>query len=105
MPIQLTNPFNPGDVDAGKTYAQAKVVGVNVNVLGNSMRIDCSPGNTTEAVWVSGVIGFKTLIIEGQAFGAIMGAIPVDETLHYAIVSRIYQWLLDEGIYVGTIVP
>jgi hypothetical protein len=105
MPIQLTTAFNPGDVDAGKLYTQAKILSLSVDVLGNMMRVNCSYGYTADGVWVQGVVGHKSLRIEGQDFGNIMGAIPVDESIASAMVSRIYQWLLDDGVYSGIIVP
>lgn len=108
MPIQLTNPFNPGDLDPGKTYPEAKILEISINTQAKFIRMSAVCGETVSGIWYGGaqsrifnamVMGedYDTMILETTTSG--------EDHMIYAGVKRVlYQYLLDEGILEGTIV-
>jgi hypothetical protein len=123
MPILLTTPFNPGDLDPGKTYPRAKIysmkwidqipgeiqpaVGVVSNILIELAwgdLVDGAPGT-----WFSGKAApRKTFMVAGDDYTTMLQSLitPEDSGLIYAGVKRVlYQYLIDKGLVAGTIEP
>lgn len=105
MPILLTTAFNPGDIDPGKTYAQAKITWYRTHITQMYMEVHCELGNTVEGVWTPGATQDYIFPLAGEDFIALCSAVPEEGETVYQTVSRLlYQWLLDEGKFIGTIV-
>lgn len=106
MPIQLTNAYNPGDADPGKTYAQVKIIDHEVRLVQQLIIIRCKYGNTVGGEWVEGLQrGTNDTVVSGADFVALVGSTPAQLSTIYNMVSKaLYQYLLDKGVYAGTIV-
>ena len=65
MPILLTTPFNPGDVDPGATYAEAKITEFRIGIE-HRKRIEVlvELGNTVDGEWVPGKVPAHSVLIE-----------------------------------------
>ena len=105
MPLQLTTAFNPGDMDPDKTYAQVKIIGYSVNILDRSMSLFCQLGNTVNGAWTPSVVPVKTINLLSDKFLPLMlQAVVNGETVYNAVSRVLYQHLIDDGTYPGTIV-
>jgi hypothetical protein len=104
MPIQLTTAFNPGDLDT-VTYTQVKITKVYLSLDSKSFEIRCQYGNTVETAWVKGVVDDRNFNISGTDYDTLIAATPeAEETTYDAAARELYQWLLDNDKFVGTIV-
>jgi len=124
MPIQLTTAFNPGDLEAGVTYAQVKIIRFVVDVDAEVVTLVTQYGNTDDnGDWVPAkavpptsvsVMDIPAQGIEGQP-GYMAPAshfsdlnnrpVPVGSpTIRESISTSLYQALLDMEAYSGNIV-
>ena len=108
MPIQLTIPFNPGDLDPGKTYPEAKLIEININLQQKMIRLTAVCGEEVSGIWQGGYMS-KTFNVEikGEDYDTIILETTISGEDHqiYAGIKRVlYQYLIDEGILEGTII-
>src|SRR5688572_30586049 len=67
MPVLLTAPFNPGDIDPGKQYREAKIVSFRCFIEPQpGVEIIVQHGNTVGGKWVPGSAPLKTFYIRDQ---------------------------------------
>ena len=110
MPIQLTTPYAVGDMDVGSPYSQVKILQLNMNVEGGLIDLVVQHGNTVASVWVPSVaIEDKTVRrfrITGTDYDTLVASqsAAVGEVYYDKVAEKLYQWLLDNDHYVGTIV-
>jgi hypothetical protein len=109
MPILLTNPFNPGDMDPGKTYPYVKLSFIGIYLTNKQISLQWQYGDEVSGVWTPGKIqapGCMAQIIE-EDYDTVIASETVsgDEGVVYDAVRRVlYSWMIDEGIVQGTLV-
>jgi energy-converting hydrogenase Eha subunit H len=97
MPIQLTDPYDPGDGDS-VVYNQVKIISIHEQKIQRFFRIYCQYGNTVGSVWTPGVIDIAQ-------YSTILNLLPVSSDTGYVTLYKgLYQYLIDLGIYPGTII-
>jgi hypothetical protein len=99
MPITLTTPWNPGNFDSGKTYPQAKVVGINIKLDIQVIHVIIDFGNTVDGKWQPGAATRKekVLSISGADFTTMTTATPQSgEDLYAAIKRVVYAYVLQK---------
>ena len=109
MEILLTTPYDPGDADPEQTYARMKIRQLKHSVSGKEILCSCQYGNLVEGEWVPGVASdvmwhsihntdtvmhYDNLVSQSVVAGELVWTAPQ---------KRVYQWLIDEGKYSGTI--
>ena len=113
MPIYLTTPFNPGDLDTGKTYPRAQIAAITIGLEPGLRR---SPfittrynfGDIVSGVWTRGNASpdmevrisdtdYETMVASGIATES------EDYNVYNAVKRIIYTYLIDNGYLVGTI--
>ena len=55
MPILLTTPFDPGSMDPGVSYPEAKIVSFGMHLEARVMNVRMEWGQTSEGIWTRGV--------------------------------------------------
>ena len=114
MPLQLTTPINPGDLDS-VTYGQVKIIEQRHRSTAGTITVVVAAGNTDEeGVWVPGVQ--KTSVFQirdddtldppGTEYtDLVTDSISQPDEPTYAAVKRgLYEWLIANDHYAGTIV-
>jgi len=104
MPLSLTTPISAGDLDPGvASYAQVRVTGFEYRR--RLLRFRTEVGNTVDAAWVRGK-GRRTFTVDGAAFDTLVSthSTLADELTYDAVERGLYEWLISEGHYAGTIV-
>lgn len=111
MPILLSTPADPGDNDAGNTYPRAKIIHFNVNLNSNTIDFAVAYGDVVEDVWTRGNgLRVKNFSITGEEYATMMAesAQQSDGDSEYEIYAAakrvLYQWLIDNDHFAGTIV-
>ena len=110
MPIQLTSPLSVGTIDVNSPYQQVKILQINLLSAVKRIELTVQHGNTINGTWTPGraiegttVQRFKILDSEYDTLIAAKSA-GADEVYYDKVGALLYQWLLDEEHYVGTIV-
>lgn len=110
MPLALTTPYDPGDGEAG-TYAHVKLKNLVLNISQGQGHFDVIYGNEVSGVFTEGAVQpFATKPMTHFIAGADMltiisvPAASTSETVEDHVARALYQWLIDEGHFVGTIV-
>lgn len=106
MPILLTTAYNPGDADPGKTYPRVKIISFSLVPDDKYLDMQLEYGDVSEGNWVPGVAKRIGKQITGAAFDSLAGgSLPLDanELIYDGASRTLYQWLLDNNIFAGTI--
>lgn len=109
MPIQLTTAFDPGELDVND-YAYAKIEQFIMYPSAKRIEVMTRLGYIDNGVLVYGIPlegkTVKKFVIEGEDYDTMVAEESVASgEVYYDEVSRLlYQWLLDEGHFSGTIV-
>jgi len=105
MPIQLTTPLPViPELDPSVT-AYNQVTIISFNYRANKLELVCVYGNTQSGEWRSGNIPRRTFVIEGAEFTSIIAEMPqAGETLFQGASRVLYEYLIDNGHYSGTII-
>jgi len=108
MSILLDTPFNPGDLDPGQVYTEAKIKSIYLNLHDQSINIVWIVGNTVSGVWIEGAMAkVKDIWIQGEDYNAIVQEqiSGVDNNLIYEGVKRVfYDYLLGNGHIIGSLI-
>lgn len=111
MPILLTSPFNPGDVDPGASYSHVQIVGMRW-FLSGSIEITIARGRIVAGVFVEGRVPRETIIVANNSrsippgtdyTGLLTGTPNPGETTYQAVGRGLYGHLIAKGIYPGTV--
>lgn len=123
MPIQLTTPKVTGDLDPqayGGQYTQAKIVQQVLNLREQTITLEIEYGNTVAGEWRPGILPRAiyqirdvpgTIDSDGNPVAAqphytnLVTALPANTTtpIYGHAALALYQWLLDRGLFTGTI--
>jgi hypothetical protein len=125
MKIVLTTPFNPGDLDPGKSYPHVYIPRLSDAPTGTTLSFDYeygtavnqtvsvpgigalgTAGNATVYNWTKGMGSFtKTLNVSGNTYLKIVNSTPVvsTDTCYNMILRQLYQFLLDGAYVAGSI--
>lgn len=108
MPIQLSVPFNPGDLDPGKTYPQAKIKNINIDLDSKAIIISWTYGEEINNVWAVGSASKpKEVWIRGDDYNTIIMSLisESDNDIIYEGIKRVlYQYLINNNYLTGSIV-
>lgn len=98
MPIALTAAYNPGDHDPGKTYPQAKIDSIEINVRRKIVAVILSFGDTVDDQFSDGVGAEKKRVLirdddsatpPGTEFTDLMATVTNDGENIYDAIKRI----------------
>lgn len=102
MPVSLTTPFDAGDFDLAGTYQEIKIYSISIDVKEGRVSVQYEHGNTVEGEWVPGAKRGKVVIM-GEDFISLATGSPNGDNNYDVIKNAIYQYLIDNGMVVGTI--
>ena len=98
MPIVLTNPFNPGELDS-KTYPEAKIIEFRMGIEHQKVfQITFEYGETIDGVWNRGKVTPQTILIrDNPRAGAsdYTDMIVANPDVYRSVAAILYQKLLD----------
>lgn len=111
--ITLTTAFNPGDIDPGVTYANVKIIEFRCNIQGRNLTAICEYGNDDAGEWTPGKIQVVKVPVSGSEYDTLVAnsktlitdeATPSDggHNVYVGAGRNLYQWLIDEGKFIGT---
>ena len=125
MSILLTTPLvhDPGHGQASETYNEIKVLWFRPWTTKNKMEIMTNYGNTVDGAWVNGKTHANCILVQNKpaesdgeeetapaepAYDDMVNGVVVTQAdvgkLLYSVVSDdLYQYLIDEGHYAGTV--
>jgi len=96
--IALTTPFDPGDLDTGKTYTHVRIKSVKIDLENSAVELDCEHGYYDDETWVAGKrfkdLTRKSHILTGDDFSGLFGSL---------LQTAFHQKLLDKTFYVGEV--
>jgi len=106
MPIQLTAAFDPGDVDPGVTYPRVIIKSFLCQPLTQEIAVVCEYGSGSSSSWTPGVVPTQEFLVSGSDYTTMIAELPDSglEAIYDGAARVIYQWLIDEGHFAGTIV-
>jgi len=93
MPINLTAPFDPGELDGD--YSQFKILHFTMNVQAGKITIVGTYGNTAGGVFTPGVAApVKTWEVAGQALLDMIALMPeAGEKLYDGVARVLYDYI------------
>jgi hypothetical protein len=110
MPIQLTTAFSVGSADVNSPYAQVKIMEFTLRPELKQVSLLVQYGNTadgkfTRAIGIAGVT-VKAFTIAGSEYDTMVASTSAaaNEVYYEKVAGLLYQWLIDKGHFVGTIV-
>lgn len=109
MPIQLTSAFDPGDAGSG-TLTHVRISDFRVNLDFKQIRLAVKHGTYVESIWTQGIairnVTQKDFSIQGDDYTTIITKLTsaADVSIYDEVARELYQWLLDNEHYAGTIV-
>ena len=107
MPVSLTTPKNTGDLDpSSAVYAEAKIVFQSIDVEVKAINVKVQYGNTVSGVWEKGILKDEWFVIKGADYDTVVASSSsaAGEIYYEKVAAVLYQWLIDNGHFVGTIV-
>ena len=111
MPILLNTPLNTGDIDGN--YNEVKIVEMRWLGERSTIRLVVEYGNTVNGKWVTGKFftgstnqNPKSHLIVDEDYTAMISTLSSAEgaPLYGEIKDALYAYLLNKGLYPGTIV-
>lgn len=112
MPVLLTNPLNPGDIDVTQ-YSEVKITQMLWDAEQNLIRLKCQYGNTVNGVWTPGKDFHGATrqnpefhFIQGEDYFTILTSTASGENqlIYNKVRDTLYDYLMNKGIYSGTVV-
>jgi hypothetical protein len=106
MPIQLTTAKSVGDLDTND-YTHVKVTLYRHDLQNNQIHLTVQHGYMDGGSFVVGERAeSQVVVIEGADYGTLMASLPTDgnEKLYDGVARILYQYMIDQAIFVGTIV-
>lgn len=109
MPILLTTPFNGGDSEVGP-LTHVMIQEVHISLMGAHIGLIVHRGTYdgsafTKAQHMAQDVTMFTPVINGQDFEDLVQLMgDSSKTVYDSVAEGLYQWLLDNGLFSGTIV-
>jgi hypothetical protein len=110
MPIQLTSSYSVGAVDPNSPYQQVKVLQFTLHPAGRLIELSVQLGNTVDGSWAAGMAiedkTVKRFRIIGADYDTLVASASAaaGEVYYDKVAQKLYQWLIDNGHFAGTIV-
>lgn len=111
MSIQLTTPLSVGDLDGNSPYQEAKIIDFKLFSADKRMELVVQLGNTIAGKWTPPVLSMGTITVKrfeisDTDYDTLVAtqSLAVGEVYYQKVSEALYQWLLDNGHYVGTII-
>lgn len=110
MPLQLTTPLSVGAIDANSPYQIVKILQLNIYPGAKVIELTLQHGNVVDGVFVPGMavegVTVKRLTVSSPDYETLVAAksAGADEVYYDKVSNLLYQWLLDNSHFVGTIV-
>lgn len=99
MPIVLTSAHTPGGL-----YTDAHIINFALDAAGKEIKLTVIYANTLNGVLVPASENPRTFIITGAAYDTLVAKMAAENiTIYDAAAIELYQWLVDNGHYPGTI--
>ena len=110
MPIQLTSSVTiPGEV--GNPYTHVRVKSLQVDIDGSALQFNVAYGKYNNSVWewTTRLPPTPFILLDNDAGPAFTNFVSshvtnTNELTYDAVARGIYEWLLDNNKYVGTLV-
>lgn len=104
--IQLTTPFNPGDVDSGRTYPHVKVTEFHFYWTVGIIEVICQYGEQSGNTWSPGKVSNPAIRFTGTAYTELVSTLCPDDTtpVYVAAYAALYDKLITENHFSGTVV-
>lgn len=103
MPLTLTSAIDMGDADAND-YTTVKITNLDILVESGRLYFNCAKGYLDGGNFVAGLLQPERFEVSGDAFTAMKAvAATTDESWWDHSARVLYQWLLDEEHFVGSI--
>jgi hypothetical protein len=109
MPINLTTAFDPGDADSGN-LTHVRIESLEISLPGKTISFTTRHGTYAGGTWTDGVkvrnVTRKKFTITGDDYDDMIAktASGADAKVYDDVAKHLYQWLIDEGHFTGTIV-
>ena len=120
MPISLTTAFSyePGHGQSTISYGEVKIICFTQVTEENRIDMHVQYGDTVDGKWVPGVVPVHMLSIQdtpaippdipaGNDYLMFVGTkypTSTSNLLYVEVANTLYQYLIDQGLYAGTIV-
>lgn len=106
MPLLLTTPLNPGDLDPAGPYTHLKIDWFALLVPDNKIELVTSYGTMDGSTYTKGAVSPVTKYeVAGADYGTMVTSLPNEgETIYAAAGRKLYEWLIAKGHAAGTIV-
>ena len=107
MSILLNTPLNPGDLDPGVVsgYQEVKILSFKLDTERNRIELNCAYGNTVSGIFKRGIAQDNFYVITNSGYQELIasGTPEEGETIYEAAGRELYEWLLSNGYFLGTI--
>ena len=90
MPIDLSTPFQVGELDPNASYSRFVIVGYSVDNDEKQLTIKAKFLKSVGGEWVSGLVPTKYYTISGDDYDALVGA---HSDLYASMKSALYVWV------------
>lgn len=108
MEVTLTTPFNPGDVDKGKSYDKLRIVYISIDPQLKTVQLTIEAGCYVNAEWHRSVLGRSNVVVgdeDDPSYTDIMGLVALEEETAEELINRVMYGYLQTKFpeYAGTI--
>lgn len=110
MPILLSTPFNPGDIDPGVSYPYVQIVGMRW-FLSGVIEIEVARGRIVDGAFIEGKVPRdKITVANNPRLGTteyttlLTGTPSAGESTYQAVGRGLYTYLRTKNGFMGTIV-
>ena len=106
MPLLLTTPLNPGDLDEAGPYTHLKIDWFAMLVPQNMIELVVSYGTMDGSTYTKGAASpAKKYEVMGADYVTMVQKLPQGgETIYNAAARELYEWLIAKGYAAGTVV-
>lgn len=108
MPIQLNTPFDPGDMDPGKSYTHVEVDQIEFSRDRKRVNFAVNRGYLVGGQFVRGAASRRATYLiqdeEGSSEYTDFMATAASGTLEQTVAAGLYTWLLTKGIFEGAVI-
>jgi len=108
MPVLLTTPFNPGDMDPGQTYPRANIIFQSIRPEDEVITVQYEFGDVTSGLdWIRGSASpVRTVDFSGEDYEYLIDEAAEEEEdfkIYVGAKRVLYEKLMDKGLLDGDI--